>query len=977
MAARPLRPLQPMLCPVVVGRDRELDVLRVRVTAAEGGAGGVIGLVGDAGVGKTRLCREVRASAEAAGVRVLAGRSVPGETPVPYRPLTEALLGAFRDSPPPDAPELRGFRGQLARLVPAWAADERGGADESPVLLGEAVVRLLRLVGAGRGCVVILEDLHWADAETLAVVEYLMDSLHGERVLAVCTSRPMGAATDLLARLRRRDANALIGVEPLGGDDVARVVTACLAASEAPEGLLPLITSHSDGNPFLVEELLAGLVASDALKFEDGRWTAASELSPTVPFSFADSIRQRLSAFDTTARRVLSAAAVLGRRFNWELLPGVAQVDGRTVLDALRRGVEEQLVEVEGTGFKFRHALTREALLTELLPPERRDLATRAWPAVELANPGLPGAWCELAAELAEAAGALSAAAARLVESASRAAATGALISAETTAMRAIRLAAGDRDVTDDAEEVLVRVLALAGKPERAIAVGTVLVDRLREAKAPADRLAGLLIVLARASIAAGDHDGARQFADHARVHVDAGGVDAAVAARVEAVAAHVALAQVRLDEAESLALSAIGRAAATGQPDVECEACEVVGRIERARDFDASLEWFRRSAELAERHGLTTWLLRARAELASADWINGRSAALLEVRALAARHGALVTLAHMDLALADFALGSWDRPTCLDAAQRCAAASRRYGLAALPVAELWLAGAYALAGDEEAMEAAAARALEPNPDDPRILGDLWGRVRAVHAAVRDDRAALRAALDSQMQFSRVAPVTTSIFPNRLMWALVCAIEDDDHGSGALAEVSKATNLSAWPQFGAALEMIAAVADGRAGRSARADDRFAAAHSELLLSPIATGTIRYHHVLVAEAALRDGWGDPARWLRESEAFFTDNGYDVIARRCRTLLAQAGATVPRRRGTAVVPTSLRAFGITGRETDVLRLVADGRSNREIAEQLVLSPKTVERHLTSLFDRTGIRNRTDLGAFARTHGVGVDP
>jgi DNA-binding NarL/FixJ family response regulator len=143
-----------------------------------------------------------------------------------------------------------------------------------------------------------------------------------------------------------------------------------------------------------------------------------------------------------------------------------------------------------------------------------------------------------------------------------------------------------------------------------------------------------------------------------------------------------------------------------------------------------------------------------------------------------------------------------------------------------------------------------------------------------------------------------------------------------------------------------------------------------------MASPIATGTMRYHHMLVAEAAIRDGWGDPSRWLRSSEAFFTDAGFDVIARRCRSLLAQTGAAVPRRRGASVVPQSLRALGVTGRETDVLRLIAAGRSNREVAEALVLSPKTVERHVASLFDRTGIRNRRDLGAFARTQ-QGWDP
>src|SRR5262249_54229849 len=156
-----------------------------------------------------------------------------------------------------------------------------------------------------------------------------------------------------------------------------------------------------------------------------------------------------------------------------------------------------------------------------------------------------------------------------------------------------------------------------------------------------------------------------------------------------------------------------------------------------------------------------------AQAELTLLDWMRGRTPPLLEARELAARHGALVTVAHMDLGLADFSLASFDREVCREAATRSVAASRRDGLAALPVAELWLAGAHALAGDEDGMEAAAARALARDPDDPRILGDLWGRVRASLAMVRNDRVALRDALERQMGYARVAPATTSIFPNR------------------------------------------------------------------------------------------------------------------------------------------------------------------------------------------------------------------
>ncbi len=316
------------------------------------------------------------------------------------------------------------------------------------MLLGEAVVRLLGVHGAGGGSLLLLEDLHWADAETLGVVEYLADALRTEPVLCLVTTRPDGNARELIDRIERHDPAAVIRLDGLPDAEVDRMVAACLDVATAPDDLVAFVRRHSDGSPFLVEELLAGLVSSGELRLEDGQWTRVGDLTPTVPASLRESIHRRLASLDPTARRVLGAAALLGRSFDWELLPGIAEVDGKAAVDGLRAAVDQQLIEVDGVGFRFRHALTREAVLHDLLPPERRDLASRAWPAHERANPGLPGATLELAADLAEAAGEPRTAARHLAESARRARDNGALISAEATARRAVRLAAGDPEAS-------------------------------------------------------------------------------------------------------------------------------------------------------------------------------------------------------------------------------------------------------------------------------------------------------------------------------------------------------------------------------------------------------------------------------------------------------------------------------------------------------------------------------------------------
>jgi DNA-binding CsgD family transcriptional regulator len=387
---------------------------------------------------------------------------------------------------------------------------------------------------------------------------------------------------------------------------------------------------------------------------------------------------------------------------------------------------------------------------------------------------------------------------------------------------------------------------------------------------------------------------------------------------------------------------------------------------------MDAGTIWFERAALVAAGAGLAQLHLRAEQELALAVWTRGDLQPLHDVRAVAARYGALVTVAVMDLSLADIALSSFDRERCLAAARACVEASRRYGLATEPVAHLWLAGAHALHGDHEAMQAATDAALAPDPDDPRILGDLYGRVLVTSAFVDDDLDRLPGILDTMIEHVRVAPPTTSVYPGRILWAMLHAVDDDDLGVAARAEFAEAAERVGLLLYARCGDLIEAVALGRQGDAEAATARFTPAYERLCGHGLSAGSIRTLALLAARSALRDGWGEPVRWLRESEAFFGSRGYDRLARRCRTMLGEAGVPVPRRgRGESEVPPSLRALGVTSREMDVLKLVMAGCTNKDVAAELYLSPKTVERHLSSLFTRLGVANRRDLADQARPH------
>ena len=433
---------------------------------------------------------------------------------------------------------------------------------------------------------------------------------------------------------------------------------------------------------------------------------------------------------------------------------------------------------------------------------------------------------------------------------------------------------------------------------------------------------------------AAGDGQGAALDAAAARAAAtDEAATDEASPAltvRLDALDAAVALDQADLAAAARLARAAADGAAATGQPSVECDALFVLGAVARTTEgMEAGLPWYERAGAVAATAGLAQVHLRAQHEQALIGWTRRSMQPLHDVRALAVGYGALVTVAVVDLTLADMALSSYDRDGCLAAASACATASRRYGLATESVAHLWLAGAHALRGDRAAMQAAADDALAADPDDPRILGDLYGRVLPTLAFVEDELDRLPALLDTMIEHVRRAPATTSVFPGRILWALLHTIDDDDLGVAARAELAEATARMGLPFFEACGELIEAVAIGRQGDAEAATARFTPAYERLVADPIGAGAIHSYALIAARAALRDGWGDPVRCLREAEAFFGAGGYDRLARRCRIMLGEAGAPVPRRgRGDSEVPPTLRALGVTSREVDVLKLVDGG-------------------------------------------------
>lgn len=973
-----------MQCRVLVGREDELGVLAAALDRMAAGDGGVVFLVGESGVGKSRLAREAASLASARSFLVLTGRAVQSSAPVPLRPVAEALMGLARSGGIPDTPEIAAYRPALAWIVPAWSQAGEREAEMSPLILGEALLRLLAVPGSA-GALLVLEDLHWADPETLAVVEYLADSLAGRRVLCVATLRDSepSAALDMARTVHARRAATIVEVPRLAGPEVERIAATCLGQETAPQAVTARLLRDCDGLPFAVEEILAAAVTSGELVCGQAGWQVNEDITTGVPTSIAGSVRSRLAGLGPKVTDVIVSAAVLGRQFDWTLLPVVAGVTEPQVLTALRRACEVQLIEPDSSSqvvFRFRHSLTRDAIVSDLLPPELARRSASAVAVIEDARPGLPGAWCELAAELHEAAGQPVPAATLLLEASRRALHRGALTSADTSLRRARAVLAqapsAEPDLVADIDDTLTTVLMLAGDCDQMVPVAERLLAELDAAGADLERKAVIRLRVARSLSEGGQVAAAERQVAAARNLAD-GSADPALGGWIDAVAARCAINAGELDRALDLARRALASAEAAGlskwPAKAACDALEVIGRRERFRDTRAAHAAFERAYQIASGHGLHVRRIQALHELGTIEMLEGGgSDCLAEARRLALESGVISTATVLDLQLASaWSLGA-DTDRALAAARRCQQAARQLRMRRVEAMAVSVqACLFGIRGDRNRAELTAAQAERIAPGDPEVLAIAW-EARVTAAIFADDLARALEASTTAMSYARTEPPTAA----SLAWGYWPLLQAacGQAGHAAVAEARDAgVGVAHWNR--GCLAYAEAVLQGRDGhpdRAAELAEMGAAELAEEGRAQFPGCAPWWNHILrriVAPAAFRDGWGEPVTWLRDAIPDLDACGLDRVASACRGILRRAGERVPRSgRGDAAVPAQLRRQGITSREMDVFLLVGQGRSTAEIAERLFISPKTVETHIASLVAKTGQASRRELVALA---------
>jgi DNA-binding CsgD family transcriptional regulator len=271
----------------------------------------------------------------------------------------------------------------------------------------------------------------------------------------------------------------------------------------------------------------------------------------------------------------------------------------------------------------------------------------------------------------------------------------------------------------------------------------------------------------------------------------------------------------------------------------------------------------------------------------------------------------------------------------------------------------------HAVRGDANQMETCIAEALALGAGDPEISAGVWGQCRATLSLLGENRARALNELLTGVQFVRGRPDALRwVF--RGLWTLTATVMDQD-GRAARTELAE-SGLTTLPHHRAFLGYAEAVALGRQGRPEEASNAFATARAEMALAGGGDGFGYLALRLVAECAIADRWGAPIPWLGEAERYFEGVGQRRVASACRSLLRRAGAPAPRRRGPSQVSESLASLGVSGREQEVLMLVAERLSNKEIAARLYLSPRTVDKHVEHLLTKTSLHNRAQLSDLA---------
>ncbi|MBA4181823.1 MAG: hypothetical protein C0506_14630 [Anaerolinea sp.] len=980
-----------------VGREEERATLRQLLDEAAGGCGTVAMIGGEPGAGKTRLAEEVAVEARDRGFLTVTGHCYDAEGGIPYQPFVEALEQCARVVPAvslrlwlgEDGAEVARLAPELRRLFPDLPVAGSMPPEEGRRLLYHAWSAFIERAAHVQPVIFILEDVHWADESSLLLLQHLARHLSETPALVLCTYRDAeldvsrSLARTLEELVRQRLALDLV-LGRLSEQGVAEMVAAH-GHGAPPPPLVALIYKETEGNPFFVEEVLRHLAEQDKLLAPGGGWVsnvAISELE--VPRSVRLVIQQRLARLGDGCQRLLASAAVAGREFSFEVVEALGDLEPGPLIDAIEEAARAGLIHDVSSGaearYSFAHELVRQTLLGGLSMPRRQRLHLRVAETMErIYGSSLDSHVAELAFHYRQAGA--GAAAGKAVDYSIRAGGTAAAVFAWREAISHYEgaLEASENANALDTQQRCAVLLALG-----AALLWAGDFQRLYGAIAPqAYELAmtlGAQVMAAQAAWLAGQGLYV-QFAGLAPARPDYGEwaerLDRlAVDGTVHRINADLALARTaavhfRVDEAAERCLRALVHAREQEADwDVVLSIFTTFALWCRGPRFDARRRQF--AADIAS--SLVT--VPRDVSMVSAEY------ALALIAGEELKWGCRAEASHIVDRMAQFEaqrppeVGPRIAPHFRDglfaymdgelerAARTAAEVFGRMVSGEVPLSFVAFAGnfgfrpRYYLGRPRADFGRLDSEERSAQPPRAVLLGAFGRNDEARSVLLRRRQAAPAGAAG--------APDAWSMFELVMFVEAATLIGDAELAAWFAAPLWESGAVTTGDVYTTMVNRHLGAAAALLGETGRALEYYTRALAEATAMQFRPEVALTHLALAELLAEHYGRTDEAlEHLRTAIPEFQAMSMSPSLDRAQSLQNRLVSTAR--------PRSTYPDGLTQREVEVLRLVAAGRTNQQIAGQLVISQNTVLRHVSHIFDKTGASNRVEAAAYAHRHGI----
>lgn len=993
----PSRPASP--AELFVGREHELAALGSALEQALDGQGQIVVLAGEPGIGKTRTAEVVARYAESRDVHVLWGRCNEEPGAPPYWPWLQVIRACAEARDDARLRTLLGSgSGDLAEIVPELAqrlpdlapAPRLADAAQARFRLFDAIAGFWKRAAAETAHLLILDNLHWADTPSLRLLEFLAPEIGDSRLLVLATYRDIELSrrhplSDTLGALARAPRFQRVRLTGLNLGESSRFMVAA-AGRPVPAELLASVHSQTEGNPLFLAEITRFLMREGVLDAQPSSPSAIASPGAAprrIPEGVKEVIGTRLNRLSQPCNAVLANAAAIGRTFNTavltSLLDGMPEGELTAALEeALAAGVIEEAAEPGN--YQFSHALIRETLYDEIPPVRRARLHLRIGAALEALHGHDP--MSDLAALAHHYCAALPGGDARkAVEYAQRAAERADKLFAYEEAARYCRLALQALEASKAPEDATRRCKLLIALGEGLVKAGENLqaAEVLRVAAASAKAL-GVSEDFAHAAVAFEEatwRPGIPGGPAARLLHDALAGLpeeDGVLRARVLSSLTRALVFSGSLDEATRVHEQALAMARRLGDP----------GTISAALRSMVTARWLpqrfaARVAATSEAERLAQQIGDREREIDAASWRLFDLMELGDMKTRAAEFAAYAKLAD-EVRQPFYQYVGVSSRAMMALFEGRFEESERLALQALEVGQrmpgLDAAGIFGVQMFTVRREQGRLKELAP-------AVDAFVRTTAEAATWRPGLAVVYSELglaeQARTEFEALAADDFTGVPQDARWvpcmtylAEVCAFLGDAGRAAtlyALLAPFDGRNLLAPPNiacFGAASRHLGTLA-ATMKRWGEAERHFEAA---LEMNARQGGRPWLAHTQYQYAAMlhaRGGAGDRERALAllgEAIALAGEMGMQALGERAAVLRAELEPAPEKARYPA---------GLSHREVEVLRLIAVGKGNREIAEQLFVSPNTVANHVRSILTKTNTANRTEAAAFAVRHAL----